>query len=35
MRAIFQRKGQKRTESVKKGQERPKYLKVWAKMFKI
>ena len=35
MRAIFQKKDKKRTKTVKKEQKRAKYLKIWAKIYKI
>ena len=33
--AIFQKKGKKEQKNVKKGQKRVKYLKIWAKMYRI
>ena len=35
MHAIFQKKGKKGQNNNKKGQKRAKYLKIWAKMYKI
>ena len=35
MRAIYQKKGKKQHKKVWKGEKSAKYLKIWAKMYKI